>query len=1031
MKIRTIIVNLIIIAFVICFVAEHTSKKREESNNHELVVFQNTAETAGQIIANYLEDEQHLCDIWASYINNYESVEGKPMTIEEAVAFTRRASISDNVDVHIIYYDDGSFSGLSRRESAKNQGDYSVSYKNYSIFSNFSEDELNNEIRQTAAFTNPKTGVLSMAFLNIITLQSDDGTGTRKALLMRIIPVSEIKRKLVYLKGEYEDVDLAIIDNEGNYMVHGSNLKNANLFEYFKSYNNTDYQSQREFEEQILGDSGFMEITDSKGRLCVVAHTPVTSNRDLFLINIIPKVSLIPEVVDWMLLVVTIGALAALLLFNMVAMMIFNRRLARANAAKSRFLSMMSHDIRTPMNAISGFNELIGRETNDKNIIKYSEAIRMAEKTLLGLINDILDFSKLEAGKLDIIPEEYDLVNTLNDITNMILVKTEEKNLQLIVNIDSDLPRRLYGDELRLKQCILNILTNAVKYTHEGTVTFTVSCEMCQDRDEKTSENGGRTRENDEKIRGNGGRTRENDGKIREDGGRTRESAEKIREDDWKSVDDGGVIDENYIFLKVSVADTGIGIKEEDIHKLFIAFKRLEESRNRNIEGAGLGLSITQSLLNMMGTGLQVSSEYGKGSVFSFAVKQKVIGFEKVGNYEEALSHEKKAEVECYQNFIAPEARLLVVDDTPLNISVFISLLKNTKMIIDSADSGLEALKLSTLNSYDIIFMDHMMPGMDGIETLHRLKELKNSKNETTPVVCLTANAISGMKEMFLAEGFNNYLAKPIDFKELESQLLSYLPKEKVRFITVDDINHTTAAEIKENDGSVKEINHTTAAGITGSGACVRGEKSIDPEIIKMYRDAVEENVEKIRSLWETESYKDLTIQLHSLKSTSSIVGATEVAELAAILEMAGKEGKLKDCGNDIEKLLMLYLKQGKKRLLLVDDDPLYLKMVRRGLEDTYKVNAVKSGQQALAFLKSHKVDALLLDYEMKDMNGKEVLEHLRENPDTENIPVIFLTGASDEDSVTKIMALNPAGYILKGTGIDVIIEEVEKVSGV
>ena len=999
MKIRTIIVNLIIIAVVICFVADHTSKKREESNNHELVVFQNTAETAGQIIANYLEDEQHLCDIWASYINNYESVEGKPMTIEEAVAFTRRASISDKVDVHIIYYDDGSFSGLSRRASAKNQGDYSVSYKNYSIFSNFSEDELKNEIRQTAAFTNPKTGVLSMAFLNIITLQSNDGTGTRKALLMRIIPVSEIKRKLVYLKGEYEDVDLAIIDDKGNYLVRGSNLKNANLFEYFKSYNNTDYQSQREFEKQILGDSGFMEITDSKGRLCVVAHTPVTSNRDWFLINIIPKVSLIPEVVDWMLLVVTIGALAALLLFNMVVMMLFNRRLARANAAKSRFLSMMSHDIRTPMNAISGFNELIGRETNDKNIIKYSEAIRMAEKTLLGLINDILDFSKLEAGKLDIIPEEYDLVNTLNGITNMIRVKTEEKNLQLIVNIDSDLPRRLYGDELRLKQCILNILTNAVKYTHEGTVTFTVSYEMCEGCDEKIRKNGGRTRENGEKIRGNEGKAREND--------------EKIRKNDRKSVDDGGVIDENYIFLKVSVADTGIGIKEEDIHKLFIAFKRLEESRNRNIEGAGLGLSITQSLLNMMGTGLQVSSEYGKGSVFSFEVKQKVIGFEKVGNYEETLSHEKEAEVEDHQNFIAPEARLLVVDDTPLNISVFISLLKDTKMIIDSADSGLEALKLSTLNSYDIIFMDHMMPEMDGIETLHRLKELKNSRNETTPVICLTANAISGMKEMFLAEGFNDYLAKPIDFKELESQLLNYLPKEKVRFITVN------------------EINYTNAAGITESGACVRGRKSIDPEIIKMYRDAVEENVEKIRSLWEAESYKDLTIQLHSLKSTSSIVGAAEVAELAANLEMAGKEGELKDCGNDIEKLLMLYLKQGKKRLLLVDDDPLYLKMMRRGLEDTYKVNAVKSGQQALAFLKSHKVDALLLDYEMKYMNGKEVLEHLRANPDTADIPVIFLTGASDEDSVTNIMALNPAGYILKGTGVDVIIEELEKISGV
>ena len=419
----TIIVNIVVIAIIIIFVAMHTSQKREESNNHELTAFRNTAETAGQIITNYLADEQHLCDIWANYINRYASYAGEPMTIEEAVEFTRRASISTEVEVHIVYYDDGSFTGLSRSPKLGSADNYTVSYKGYSLFSDFSESDLNNEIKQTVAFANPQNGILSMAFLNSVTLRGENPGETRKALLMRIIHVSEINRKLVYLKGEYGDMDLAVIDNDGDYMIHGSQLKNSNLFEYYKSYNDTDYTSQREFEDQVRGETGLIEITGSKGQRCVLAHTPVTTDKDWFLINIIPKASLIPDVVDWFLLGGTIGGLVALLIFNMGAMMLFNRRLAiaaeeadRANTAKSNFLSMMSHDIRTPMNAITGFNEMIRRESHDPDILRYSEGIRMADNTLLSLINDILDLSRLEAGKMEIIPAEYDLVSILNDL---------------------------------------------------------------------------------------------------------------------------------------------------------------------------------------------------------------------------------------------------------------------------------------------------------------------------------------------------------------------------------------------------------------------------------------------------------------------------------------------------------------------------------------------------------------------------------------------------------------------------------------
>ncbi len=341
----TIIVNIAVITLIIFFVVNYTSRKRNETNDQELLAFRNTVETAGQIIANYLADEQHLCDIWASYINHYAQEAGSPMTIEEAVEFTRRASISDAVEAHIIFYDDGSFSGLSSMSGINDETDYYVSYKGYSLFSDFSESRLGNDIRQTAAFANSQNGVLSTAFLNILTLKDETTGETRKALLMRIIPISEISRKLVYLKGEYEDVDLAIIDTAGNYMIHGAQLKNSNLFEYFKSYNNTDYLSQREFEAGVTGESGLIEMYDSRGRMCVVGHTHVTPGKDWFLINLIPKSSLVHNVVDWNLLGGTIGGHAALLIFNMAAMMLFNRRLAaaakeadRANNAKSKFL---------------------------------------------------------------------------------------------------------------------------------------------------------------------------------------------------------------------------------------------------------------------------------------------------------------------------------------------------------------------------------------------------------------------------------------------------------------------------------------------------------------------------------------------------------------------------------------------------------------------------------------------------------------------------------------------------------------------
>ncbi|MCR5322247.1 MAG: response regulator [Lachnospiraceae bacterium] len=396
-----------------------------------------------------------------------------------------------------------------------------------------------------------------------------------------------------------------------------------------------------------------------------------------------------------------------------------SERALAASEAKSSFLSNMSHEIRTPINAILGMNEMVLRECNDANITEYSQNIRIAGNTLLGLINDILDFSKIEAGKIEIIPADYDMAVVLSDLMNMVLTRADAKGLSVISDFDSNIPGRLFGDEVRLKQIITNILTNAVKYTHKGSVTFSMHFRKLEDEPDS-------------------------------------------------------------IMLQVAVKDTGIGIKKEDIARLFDEFERVDEKRNRGIEGTGLGLSITKSLLVMMGSSLKVESEYGKGSTFSFELKQTVRSWEPIGDYSETFKRSLNGQKKYSAMFTAPEAKVLIIDDTPMNLLVFRSLLKKTEVQIDTASSGDEGLFLCDNMKYDIIFLDHMMPKKDGIETFHELKSKPNRPNINTPVICLTANAIYGAREQYLEIGFTDYLTKPIDPAQLEEMMCRYLPKEKI-----------------------------------------------------------------------------------------------------------------------------------------------------------------------------------------------------------------------------------------------------------
>lgn len=406
-----------------------------------------------------------------------------------------------------------------------------------------------------------------------------------------------------------------------------------------------------------------------------------------------------------------------------------NIRLQSASSAKSNFLANMSHEIRTPINAVLGMDEMILRECKDKQILEYANDIDSAGHQLLSLVNDILDFSKIESGKMELHPVEYELFSIMNDCYNMIFMRAKRKELDFIVTNDPNAPAFLYGDEVRIRQIIMNLLTNAVKYTKDGSVKLHIGYEKK---------------------------------------------------------------DEENINLIISVKDTGIGISEENQKYLFDSFKRIDERANRNIEGTGLGLSITKKFTEMMGGTIKLESVLYEGSTFTVYLPQKVADKNTIGDFSERLNRKieniaeekKEAANEKKEKFTAPHARILVVDDVKMNLNVVRLLLKNTGISMDLAASGEECLKYTLLKHYDLILMDHMMPIMDGIEALHRVRQQADGLNADTPVVALTANALVGAQEMYLSEGFVAYISKPVKSTDLEECLAKHLPKDKVVMVS-------------------------------------------------------------------------------------------------------------------------------------------------------------------------------------------------------------------------------------------------------
>lgn len=499
-----------------------------------------------------------------------------------------------------------------------------------------------------------------------------------------------------------------------------------------------------------------------------------------------------------------------------------------ASEAKGRFLANMSHEIRTPINAVLGMDTMILRESSESQIKEYAMSIRNAGNTLLSLINDILDISKIESGKMEIVPVEYDFSTLIYDVMNMISIKADAKGLDVNLIIDQKLPSVLFGDDIRIRQIIVNLMNNAVKYTEKGSITLIVN----------------------------------------------------------------GTIDSDTVKLRICVKDTGIGIKEEDLNKLYEDYVRIEESRNKNIEGTGLGMSISIRLLELMNSRLDVSSVYGEGSEFSFELEQVIINDDPVGDINLRLK-QKAAGFEYEAMFTAPEAKVLVVDDNPVNRVVFTGLLKETEVMIDEAGSGIEALKLVSDNHYDIIFLDHMMPDMDGIEVMQKIKSDGSHPNVNTPVIALTANAISGAKEEYLAAGFNDYLSKPIIPEHLEKMLYTLLPEEKLIQGTKKPVAENTQDNVLTEDFILPQIE-----GIDWDYAKLHIENNdmlMDTarrfrESIRPEADILENAYNEIIATGDDEVLAQFRIKVHSMKSTATLLGCVPVAGMAATLEYAARD---------------------------------------------------------------------------------------------------------------------------------------------
>ena len=656
-----------------------------------------------------------------------------------------------------------------------------------------------------------------------------------------------------------------------------------------------------------------------------------------------------------------------------------------ANQAKTDFLANMSHEVRTPINAILGYNEMIMKETKESQTTEYAINVQAAGRALLSIVNDILDFTNIDKGELKLEENPYFVPSLIQDIMTYAECNAGKKNLEMRFDIDENLPRQFSGDLVRLMQIYNNLISNAIKYTKEGFVEIYIG---------------------------------------------------------WEKVSDTSGI------VETKVKDSGIGMREEDIQRISESFSRFDLHKNRNVQGVGLGLTIVTRLLELMDSSLHIESEYGRGSTFSFKIQQEIVEERPIGKIDR-ISQNTLFPKHEEDGFTASEACILTVDDNVMNLDVFCRILKDTHIQIDTANNGAEALELLEKNTYHIVFLDHMMPVMDGIETLKRIKEKGLCKN--TPVIVLTANAVAGEKQMYLDIGFDDYLSKPVVSKQLREMVYSLLPKEmilenaKESVLTKDSTGDTENAD-KEEAGLIERLD-TLLDTTVGLSYCCNDEEFYQEMLTTYLKN---QKYDEIMKCYQEEDWENYRILVHALKSTSLSIGAEGLSEQAKALEMAAKETDISYIKENHEKVLNDYqnllsgldeiIGEDKKErivieneenfpsVLVVDDDAMNLQVAAKMLVDGFKVSCVDSGKKALDFLKSQIPDLILLDIHMPDMIGFEVLEQMQADSSYREIPVIFLTADDDRDTEVKGFLAGALDFIKKPFVKDIMLQRVNRI---
>ena len=824
-----IIFNVIIMAAIVVFVALYSHFESRNAHKRQIEHFETTTVTMEHVTENYLEGEQRVCDVWAQAINQ------KGMTLEEAAEFVRTSHVLPMTSAHLVYCD--TLAGLSTRPKQGTADDFDVSYGKYDFLNEVDWiHAIGESINITRAYTNPMNGEQSLAFCNRITLIDPDSMSDREAVLLRVLPISELEEKWLFPQMAFENAEISMIDPDGNYILRGNSFKNASFFEFYRSYNPADTATAQALFDRITSSTGSVVIRNSRGEECRLGFTPVEATDGWTLLSIVPEKELDVDTQNWVLTGVIAAGLLLLFLIDLLHMLSLNKRMqlaAReaesANRAKTDFLSTMSHDIRTPMNAIIGLTTIAEKNLGDPKATGESlRKIGLAGNHLLTLINDILDITKVESGKLNLSPLTFSIVETVENLVNLSQPMVKEKNIDFSFHIDRMEKEYLYADQLRLNQITINLLSNAIKYTEPG-------------------------------------------GKVSVD----------LREEESDFPD--------CVRLIYKVADTGIGMTPEFMETMYQPFSRQTDSRVNSIQGTGLGLAITKQMIDLMGGAIDCQSEPGKGTTFTVVLDLPVAekqheemrldpidvlvvdddevmletavdtlaslgaSAEQAHSGAEALRmieqrhlsgadygavivdwkmpdmdgvetiHRIRSEVDAgipillisaydwsdieekakeagangfvskplfrstlyhkINDLIGKESKatepeddysdlqglhILVAEDNDINWEIISAMLGMFGITADRAENGricVDTMKNAAEGSYELIFMDVQMPEMNGLDATRTIRSLEDPWASSIPIVAMTADAFSENITECLNAGMNGHIAKPVDIK--------------------------------------------------------------------------------------------------------------------------------------------------------------------------------------------------------------------------------------------------------------------------